>query len=324
MFELASLVMPSTLGVVSYQAAVPQLFARSEDTAKRTFEFFAVTIRNANTRRAYARSVAEFAQWCSERGITDIQQVQPLHVAAHIETLDLSASSVTQRLAALRMLFDWLVIGQVIPHNPAASVRGPRQSAKSGKTKVLSAEEVRVLIDSIDVTTAKGLRDRALIALIVFSFARVGAAVAMKIEDVYIQDKQTWIRLKEKGGKRHELPCSQMLKTYLRAYIDDALPQGKKGYLFRSCIGRTGTLSDRPMAQPDVYRMIAKRVLEEGVQTSIGCHSFRATGITEYLKAGGRLDVAQTMANHESPRTTALYDRRQDRITQSEVERLVL
>jgi integrase len=115
-----------------------------------------------------------------------------------------------------------------------------------------------------------------------------------------------------------------MLKTYLRAYIDDALPQGKKGYLFRSCIGRTGTLSDRPMAQPDVYRMIAKRVLEEGVQTSIGCHSFRATGITEYLKAGGRLDVAQTMANHESPRTTALYDRRQDRITQSEVERLVL
>ena len=324
MFDLATLVTPSALGVVSYQAAVPTLFGRTEESAKRTFEFFAVTIRNANTRRAYARGVAEFAQWCAERGITDIQQVHPLHVAAHIETMDLSASSVTQRLAALRMLFDWLVIGQVIPHNPAASVRGPRQSAKSGKTKVLSAEEVRVLIDSIDVTTAKGLRDRALISLMVFSFARVGAAVAMKIEDVYIQDKQTWIRLKEKGGKRHELPCSQMLKTYLRAYIDGALPQGKKGYLFRSCIGRTGTLSDRPMAQPDVYRMIAKRVQEEGVQTSIGCHSFRATGITEYLKAGGRLDVAQSMANHESPRTTALYDRREDRITQSEVERLVL
>lgn len=184
MFDLASLVTPSALGLVSYQAAVPQLFARSEESAKRTFEFFAVTIRNANTRRAYARAVAEFAQWCSERSITDIQQVHPLHVAAHIETMGLSASSVTQRLAALRMLFDWLVIGQVIPHNPAASVRGPRQSSKSGKTKVLSAEEVRVLIDSIDVTTAKGLRDRALIALMVFSFARVGAAVAMKIEDV--------------------------------------------------------------------------------------------------------------------------------------------
>jgi site-specific recombinase XerD len=310
--------------MVSYRSAVPQLFSNSESAAKRTFEFFAVTIRNANTRRAYARGVAHFANWCAERGITDVNQVQPLHVAAHIETLNLAPSSVIQRLAALRMLFDWLVIGQVITHNPAASVRGPRQSAKSGKTKVLSAQEVRALLDSIDVSTTKGLRDRALIALMVLSFARVGATVAMKIDDVYTQNKQTWIRLREKGGKRHELPCSAMLTSYLRAYIDSAPPKGKKGWLFRSCIGRTGMLSDHAMAQADVYRMITRRAQEAGVHTKIGCHSFRATGITEYLKAGGRLDVAQTMANHESPRTTALYDRREDRITQSEVERLVL
>lgn len=324
MFDLVSMALATAPVGVSYQNAVPQLFARCEDSAKRTFEFFAVNIRNGNTRRAYARGVSDFAQWCAQRNLTDIAQVQPVHVAAYIETLKLAAPSVTQRLAALRMLFDWLVIGQVIAHNPAASVRGPRQSSKTGKTKVLTAEEVRAMLDSIDVSTPKGLRDRALIALMVFTFARVGAAVAMKIEDVYTQGKQTWIRLKEKGGKRHEMPCNQMLKSYLRAYIDHALPIGKKHFLFRSCIGRSGALSQRPMAQPDVYRMIASRAEEAGVQTAIGCHSFRATGITEYLKAGGRLDVAQTMANHESPRTTALYDRREEKLTQCEVERLVL
>jgi integrase len=102
------------------------------------------------------------------------------------------------------------------------------------------------------------------------------------------------------------------------------VPTGKKNFLFRSCIGRSSALSQRPMAQPDVYQMIASRAQEAGLQTAVGCHSFRATGITEYLKAGGRLDVAQTIANHESPRTTALYDRREEKLTQSEGERLVL
>ena len=302
---------------------VPALYAPDAFAARRTFEFFAVTIRNPNTRKAYARAASDFAAWCGQHGIGDVRQVQPVHVAAYIEGLQIAATSVKQRLAALRMLFDWLVIGQVIPMNPASSVRGPRHSVKKGKTPVLSAEEARALLDAIDADTAIGLRDRALIGLMVYTFARVGAAIQMRVEDVYIQARRTWVRLHEKGGKEHEMPCHHNLEAWLHAYIEGALQVGgDKGYLFRSAEGRSGRLSERPMSQADVFRMIGRRAEAAGIRTRIGCHSFRATGITEYLRNGGKLEIAQQMANHESARTTGLYDRRTDQVNLDEVERI--
>jgi site-specific recombinase XerD len=250
--------------------------------------------------------------------------VQPVHVAAYIEGLQIAAPSVKQRLAALRMLFDWLVIGQVMPANPASSVRGPRHSVKKGKTPVLSAEEARTLLDSIDTNTTIGLRDRALIGLMVYTFARVGAAIKMRVEDVYIQGRRTWVRLHEKGGKQHEMPCHHNLEAWLHEYIEGAQLAGAKGYLFRSAAGRTGRLSETPMAQADVFRMVGRRAEAADIRTSIGCHSFRATGITEYLRNGGKLEIAQQMANHESARTTGLYDRRNDQLSLDEVERILI
>ena len=153
--------------------------------------------------------------------------MQPLHVAAWIElqTQMLSAPTVKQHLAAIRHLFDWLVTGQVVPHNSAASVRGPSHTTRKGKTPVLNASEARTLLDSIDVSTPIGLRDRALIALMVFSFARVGAALAMRVENVYTQNKRLWVRLREKGGKQHEMPCHHTLEAYLDAYIEGSVPR---------------------------------------------------------------------------------------------------
>jgi len=110
-------------------------------------------------------------------------------------------------LAAVRHLFDWLVVGQVVPANPAASVRGPSHVVRQGKTPVLEPAEAQALLDAIDITTHAGLRDRALIALMVFSFARIGAALAMKVEDVFTQNRRLWVRLREKGGKAHAMPC---------------------------------------------------------------------------------------------------------------------
>ena len=250
-----------------------------------------------------------------------------MHVAAYVEALQarLAAPSVKQHLAALRRLFDWLVVGQVLPANPASVVRGPKHSVKKGKTPVLAAEEARALLDAIDVTTPMGLRDRALIALMVYTFARVGAVLKMRLEDVYVQGRRTWVRLHEKGGKEHEMPCHHNLEEYLHAYVDGAqLAAGGKGWLFRSGKGRTGQLSDQPLSQADVYRMIGRRAEAAGIRTRIGCHTFRATGITEYLRNGGRLEVAQQMANHESARTTGLYDRRNDQVSLDEVERIVI
>lgn len=307
-------------------AALPALFAPDARAATRTLEFFVANLRNPHTRKAYLAAASEFSAWCEEHQIHALADVQPIHVATYVEFLQgwYAAPSVKVKLAAIRMLFDWLVVGQIIPLNPASSVRGPRHSVKTGKTTVLGADEARALLDAIDTSRPVGLRDRALIGLMVYTFARVGAVIKMRVEDVYTQNRRTWARLHEKGGKRHEMPCHHNLDAYLQAYIEGAALGETKGVLFRTAMGRTGKLSERPMSQSDVYRMIRRRAGDADIATLIGCHTFRATGITEYLRNGGKLEVAQQMANHESARTTGLYDRRNDQVSLDEVERILI
>ncbi|GAA0574617.1 tyrosine-type recombinase/integrase [Craurococcus roseus] len=307
---------------------LPALVAAcGERGALRFLEFFASNIRNPNTRRAYAQAVVAFLAWCEEAGVASLAAVQPLHVAAWIEmqTREHSAPTAKQRLAALRHLFDWLVVGQVVPANAAASVRGPAHRVKRGKTPVLAPAEARALLDSLDAATPAGLRDRALIGLMVYSFARIGAALAMRVEDVYVQNRRLWVRLHEKGSKRHEMPCHRNLEEYLHAYLDGAGLRGDpKGPLFRT-IGRgTGKLTRTAMPQANAYAMVQRRAAAAGLATRIGNHSFRATGITAYLKNGGTLEKAAAMANHASTRTTQLYDRRPDEVTLDEVERVLI
>lgn len=306
---------------------LPALVAASgERAAVRFLEFFAAAIRNPHTRRAYSQAVGAFLAWCEgEAGIRSLTAVQPLHVAAWIElqTREHSAPTAKQRLAALRHLFDWLVTGQVIPTNPAGSVRGPRHRASRGKTSVLDAAEARHLLDSIDISPQVGLRDRALLALMVFSFARVGAALDMTVADVYTLNRRLWVRLREKGGKRHAMPCHHTLEEYLHAYLDGTgIAEDEKGPLFRT-IGRgTGKLTRTSLPQANAYAMIQRRAAAAGIGMKIGSHTFRATGITAYLKNGGTLENAAAMANHASTRTTQLYDRRRDEISLDEVERI--
>jgi site-specific recombinase XerD len=306
---------------------VPALFAPSDSAAKRFLEFFAAHIRNANTRRAYLRAVREFAAWCSANDFNDLVDIEPLHVSAYVELLGqrLAKPSVKQHLAAIRMLFDWLVVGQVVAANPAAPVRGPKYTIKKGKTPILTQEEARALLDSIDDSNVVSLRDRGIIATMIYTFGRVGAVVKMRVEDYYTQGRRGWMRLHEKGGKRHEMPCNHNLEAYIDAYIAAAAIAGDaKGYLFRTTRSKTGTLTGNPMTQSDVYRMIRRRTFATGIKTRVGNHSFRATGITQYLKNGGRREIAQQMAAHESPRTTALYDRRDDEVAVDEVERILI
>jgi site-specific recombinase XerD len=309
-------------------AAVPALVAAAGERASRRFlEFFAANIRNPHTRRAYGRAAEDFLAWCAAAGVPSIAAIQTVHVATWIEasTRELAAPSVKQRLAALRHLFDWLVNGQVVPVNPAHTVRGPRHVVTSGQTPVLDPSEARALLDSIDVSTHAGLRDRALIGLMVYSFARIGAALGMTVEDVYTQNRRLWVRLREKGGKRHAMPCHHNLEEYLTAYLDGADLRGDpKGPLFRT-IGRgTNKLTRTVLPQANAYAMIGRRATAAGIETKLGNHSFRATGITAYLKNGGTLEKAAAMANHASTRTTQLYDRRRDEVSLDEVERIAI
>ena len=292
----------------------------------RFIEFFTAEIRNPNTRRAYHRAVCDFFRW-SEDFELELERIGPVHVAAYVEKLqrELSRPSVKQALAAIRMVFDYLVLGQVVPVNPAAAVRGPKYTTKRGKTPVLSADEARHLLDSIDTSSVVGLRDRALIRIMVYTFARVGAATSMNVEDWYLQNRRWWVRLHENGGKRHEMPAHHNLEEYIPAYIEAArIGQEKHTPLFRTSRGKTRRLTERRMSQPEVYLMVRRRAADAGIATKIGNHTFRATGITAYLKNGGKLEVAQQMAAHESARTTGLYDRRGDDISLDEVERIVI
>jgi len=303
------------------------IFAPNPKAARRTLEFFTAQVNNDHTRKAYLNATRRFAEWCDQKGIRQLSDVQAFHVAAFVKDLqgDFSAPTVKQHLAGLRMLFDWLVIGHILETNPAHAVRGPKHVVKKGKTPVLNTDEARTLLDSIDISSLIGLRDRALIGLMVYTFARVNAALEMKVKNYYVQGRRGWVHLHEKGGKEHAVPCHHSLEKYLDEYIAAAgLADDADGWLFRTAAGRTGSLTESAMWQQDAYRMIQRRAKAAGIKTKIGNHTFRATGITAYMKNGGKLETAQQIANHESPRTTKLYDRREEEISLDEVERIAI
>jgi site-specific recombinase XerD len=292
---------PSSLTILpSSHAGVPAVVtAAGAKATKRYIEFFTAEIRNPRTRRAYAGVIRKFFAWCERHRVT-LESVEPVHVAAFVEQLGrkIAPPSVKQHLAAVRMLYDWMVVGQVVSVNPAASVRGPKHIVKKGKTPIPSTEEARALFAAIPVDSVVGLRDRAVIGMLLYTFARVGAATGLRVEDYFPQGKRWWVRLHEKGGKYHEMPVHHCLEEYLDAYIAAAEIAGeRKASLFRTAYRKTGKLTDRPMRQEDVFRMIRRRAAEARVKTAIGCHSFRALGITTYLENGGTLEKAQQMGN---------------------------
>jgi site-specific recombinase XerD len=307
-------------------AKLPALITQAGDKASWRFaEFFKVNIHNPNTRAAYKQAARSFLLWCQGNGITRIEDVLPVHVAGYIEELGKlrKAPTVKQHLACIRMLFDWLVTGQVIASNPAHAVRGPRHSVIKGSTTVMSSGDTTAFLSSIDVSHVVGLRDRAFIGVMVYAFARVSAVVNLKVEDYFPLKKRWWLRLQEKGGKVNEMGCHHKLEQFLDEYISAAgIKDDKKGPLFRSAIGRTKKLSGNPMSRVDAWYMVRRRAKDAGVEAAIGNHSFRAIGITDYLERGGDINIAKRMAGHSNVKTTELYDRRGDDISFSEIERV--
>ena len=307
------------------QQLTPRLFGGSEQEQKRFWEFFTANIRNRNTRQSYLTAVYRFADWCEIKGL-DLANVEPMIVAAYIEQLSqqCSPATVKQHLAAIRMLFDWLVVGQIVPFNPASSVRGPKHVVKVGKTPILSADEARELLSSMDTSTVIGLRDRALIGVMVYSFARISAAVGMKVGDYYIQGKRSWFRLYEKGGKFKRIPAHHLAQTYMDEYLMAAgIEDDRKGPLFRVAYSRNGQrLLPKAMTRGTALQMVKRRALAIGLPSDICNHTFRGTGITDYLRNGGSLEKAAIIADHESTRTTQLYDRRSEELSLDEIERI--
>ena len=270
--------------------------------AERMVEFFTAQIRNAHTRAAYAKAVTRFLTWCDERGL-ELYQISPVAVAIYVEELQgvYRAPTIKQHLAAIRRLFDWLVGGQVVSWNPAATVRGPTHIVKRGKTPVLQPDEVRLLLDSIDTSAVGGLRDRALLGVMIYSFARVSAVVNMNVDDYYQQAKRWWLRLREKGGKEHTLPVHHKGEEYLAAYLETAGIAAERGTPLWRSLTRTRELGERRMSRVDVFRMIKRRVQAAELGSAANCHTFRASGITAYLLTAARSNAHRRSRGMRAP-----------------------
>lgn len=309
-------------------ASLPDQIREAGPKAAEAFiEFFTAKIRNRNTRIAYQHAVRRFFVWCKCNDLATLSVIRPYHVGAYIETLSRGSSkpTVKQHLAAIRMLFDFLVVGQVVESNPAHSVRGPRYQILRGKTPVLTAAEARQLLDSIDTSTPIGIRDKAFISCMLYTFARVSAVVGMDAIDCFYQSKRLWLRLQEKGGRELYLPTHHNLEVAMDNYLL-ALGQleEKHAALFRTVNGLTGEYTCQRLSRQDGWKIMQRRAKAAGILTPIGNHTCRATGITTYLENKGTLERARQMAAHCSVKTTMLYDRRSDDITLSEVERVVI
>lgn len=307
---------------------VPAIFQCSPETKEAVWEFFTATISNKHTRKTYARGIRDLSAFAEGLGISLIA-MKPIHVAAWVEDARtrFAITTVKLYLTAVKMLFNYLVIKRVLETSPAAPVKGPRFSRDVGTTPVVTQGEARELLASIDVTTLKGRRDRAMIAVMLMTFCRAGALVQVRVRDVVLESGRTWLHLFEKGSKLRKIPVSAKLQGLLEPYLEDAtagVGARPEDFLFRSMAtrGKKEVLSSRPLSVRDVFRVSNERARAVGIE-NICSHSMRGAGITAYLENGGQLEVAQLLAGHASMTTTQLYDRRNASRLVAEIERIL-
>jgi site-specific recombinase XerD len=307
--------------------ALPATIANAGDVAGRlTLEFFAARVPNANTRKAYGRAVWRFCAWCEQHRVGLLELV-PTSIAAYLETLksEVSLASVKLHASGLRHWLDYLTERGALPSNPALSVRTPRLVVDEGKTPVLERDEARKLFASLEGPNLLTLRDRALCAVMLFGFVRVGAVVKMTVRDFEDEGENAWLVIHEKGGKERRIPCHHQTREYLRAYVvAAALEPRSKVPLFQSAPRRSAALSGKALTTGGVLELVKRRCKAAGLPSSICNHSFRATGITIHQENGGRLEDAQELAGHADARTTRLYVRGKRKLARSEVERVQL
>lgn len=314
-----------TSGELSTARDIPRIVTDAGNAARFAWEeFFFARIRSVHTRRAYHRAVKNFLAWCDTRELR-LPGISPADVGSYLDSLELAPASKKQVLAGLRHFFDGLVTRHAVPLNPAASVRAERYQVIEGKTPEITVKQARMLLQSIDTTDIIGLRDKSIIAILIYTAARVGAVAKLKCKDLYDTGDQFCLRFNDKGGKSREIPVRHDLQQLLLAYFQSAGIQSENGPdrpLFRSAIRRTKQLTDRQMTGGDMGRMIKRRMKATGLPERLSPHSFRVATITDLLSQGVPLEDVQNLAGHSDPRTTRLYDRRQRKVTRNIVERI--
>ena len=305
-------------------AETPALIVDGGSAAQFAYdEFIYARIRNRYTRRNYRHAAERFLSWCGERGLS-LNSISPRHVGEYIDGLTYAPATKKLHLAAIRHLFDELVNRHVVVLNPAASVRGMRYQVVEGKTPEITTQQARQLLKSIDISTPIGLRDRAVIGILIYTAARIGAVAKLQWRNLSLRGTQYVFRFEEKNGKSREIPVRHDLVEFLLSYqtIVAAELRTSNCPIFVTFFGRTGRPTGNPMTANDMSRMIDRRLKGAGLPSHLSAHSFRVATITNLLEQGVSLSDVQRLAGHSDPRTTRLYDRRSQMITRNLVERI--
>src|SRR5512135_2427414 len=282
-------------------------------------EFFQAEIANAYTRKNYLHAVQRFLAWVEDRG-RELPRITPGDVGEYLQGLELGVPTKKLHVAALRRFFDRLVNRHACLINPAATVKAERYAVVEGKTPEISVEQARTLLKSIDASNPVGLRDRAILAVLVYTAARVGAVAKLTLKSFKHDGTQYSLRFSEKGGKSREIPVRHDLEGYLRAYIERA--EITEGPLFRTTVRKTKVLTKNGMTAVDICRMMKRRLKDVGLASHFSPHSFRVTTVTDLLEQNVPLEDVQYLAGHSDPRTTRIYDRRRRKVTRNIVERI--
>ena len=201
-------------------------------------------------------AVRKFLAWVEDRGL-ELPRVSPGDVGEYLEGLELATPTKKLHLAALRRFFDRLVNRHVTVINPAATVKAERYSVVEGKTPEIGADQARTLLKSIDASNPVGLRDRAVLAVLIYTAARVGAVAKLTVKNLVHDGSQYTLRFSEKGGKSREIPVRHDLEQLLLAYVQAA--GITEGPLFRTANRKTRTLTKNAMTGIDVCRMMKRR-----------------------------------------------------------------
>jgi site-specific recombinase XerD len=316
--------MANELAVADTSTTVPAIILRTGGNARFAYdEFFKATINNPHTKRAYGRIVHRFLAWCHEHDL-ELHRITPGQAGDYIGQLEGSAPTRNQALAALRHFFDALVQRHIVPLNSFASVRGVKHSVIDGKTPEISIEQARKLFRSLDVSDVVGLRDRAVLGVLAYTGARVGAAAQLRLVDYRDLGDERSLRFREKNGKDREIPVRHDLKGWLREYIAAADIDGDapKSPLFRAAEGKKKRLTGDRYDAHSMRQMLKRRLKDAGLPEMFSPHSFRVAVVTDLLKQDVPLEDVQYLAGHSNPKTTQIYDRRRRRVTRNIVERI--